>query len=157
MMLGVVVGNLPGLPLEGWPERRIKERHPNGVSEIRPSELAKPIDDDPSQSVELTEALLEGGDMVEHLAARLVAWSLLNGRGMGRTTKQSINQLKYKVPPPVAANAIYRAKGENPPNGGRMRRALVIVARRRHPELLVRDTADTCAVPHYAQPTSGPV
>ena len=127
------------------------------MSEIRPSELAKPIDDDPSQSVELTEALLEGGDMVEHLAARLVAWSLLNGRGMGRTTKQSINQLKYKVPPPVAANAIYRAKGENPPNGGRMRRALVIVARRRHPELLVRDTADTCAVPHYAQPTSGPV
>jgi ADP-ribosylglycohydrolase len=64
------------------------------VSEIRPSELAKPIDDDPAQSVELTEALLEGGDMVEHLAARLVAWSLLNGRGVGRMTKQPINQLK---------------------------------------------------------------
>ena len=150
VMLGVVVGNLLGLPVEGWSERRIKERYPSGVREIRPSELAKPMDDDPAQSVELAEALLEGGDLVERFAARLVAWSLLNGRGMGRTTRQSINQLKDKVPPPVAAYAVYRAKGENAPNGGIMRCAPVAVARRRHPELLVRDTADSCAVSHYA-------
>ena len=90
------------------------------------------------------------GDLVERFTARLVAWSLLNGRGMGKTTRQSINQLKDKVPPPVAAYAVYRAKGENAPNGGIMRCAPVAIARRRHPELLVRDTADTCAVSHYA-------
>ena len=150
VMLGVVVGNLLGLPVEGWSEQRIRERYPSGVREIRPSELAKPMDDDPAQSVELAEALLEGGDLVERFAARLVAWSLLNGRGMGRTTRQSINQLKDKVPPPVAAYAAYRAKGENAPNGGIMRCAPVAVARRGHPELLVRDTADSCAVSHYA-------
>ena len=150
VMLGVVVGNLLGLPIEGRSRRRIQERYPNGVTEIRAAETAKPLDDDPAQAVELAEALLEGGDPVERFAARLVAWSLLNGRGMGRTTRQSINQLKDKVPPPVAAYAVYRAKGENAPNGGIMRCAPVAIARRRHPELLVRDTADTCAVSHYA-------
>ena len=150
IMLGVVVGNLLGLPVEGRSERQIRERYPHGVTEIRPAEMAKPLDDDPAQSVELAEALLEGGELVERFAARLVAWSLLNGRGMGRTTRQSINQLKDKVRPPVAAYAVYRAKGEHAPNGGIMRCAPVAIARRRQPELLVRDTADTCAVSHYA-------
>ena len=150
VMLGVVVGNLLGLPVEGWSRQRINERYPNGVREIRPSEQTKPMDDDPAQSVELAEALLENGALVERFTARLVAWSLLNGRGMGRTTRQSINQLKDKVPPPIAAYAVYRAKGENAPNGGIMRCAPVAIGRRRHPELLVRDTADTCAVSHYA-------
>ena len=150
VMLGVVVGNLLGLPIEGRSRQWIEKQYPHGVTEIRPAEMAKPMDDDPAQSVELAEALLEGGDPVERFAARLVAWSLLNGRGMGRTTRQSINQLKDKVPPPVAAYAVYRAKGENASNGGIMRCAPVAIARRRQPELLVQDTADTCAVSHYA-------
>ena len=150
VMLGVVVGNLLGLSIEGRSRRRIQERYPHGVTEIRPAEMAKPMDDDPAQSVELAEALLEGGDLADRFAARLVAWSLLSGRGMGRTTRQSINQLKDKVPSPVAAYAVYRAKGEKAPNGGIMRCAPVAIARRRQPELLIRDTADTCAVSHYA-------
>ncbi len=36
-MLGVVVGNLLGLPIEGQSRRRIQERYPNGVTEIRPA------------------------------------------------------------------------------------------------------------------------
>ena len=150
VMLGVVVGNLLGLPVEGHSSREIQERYPQGVTEIRSSETAKPLDDDPAQSVELAEALLEGGDLVERFAAKLVSWSVLNGRGMGRTTRQSINQLKDKVPAPMAAYAVYRAKGEHAPNGGIMRCAPVAIARRREPELLVSDTADTCAVSHYA-------
>ena len=149
-MLGVTVGNLLGLPVEGRSRHRIREQFPQGVREISPAEMAKPLDDDPAQSVELAEALLEGGDPVERFAARLVAWSVLNGRGMGRTTRQSINQLRDKVPPPIAAYAVYRAKGENAPNGGIMRCAPVAIARARQPELLIRDTADTCAVSHYA-------
>ena len=108
------------------------------------------MDDDPAQSVELAEALLEGGNLPERFAARLVAWRRLNGRGMGRTTRQSIAQLEDRVPPPLAAYAVFRAKGENAPNGGIMRCAPVAIARRRWPDLLVRDTADTCAVSHYA-------
>ena len=150
VMLGVVVGNLLGLPVEGRSRQWIEEQYPQGLSEIKPAEMARPLDDDPAQSVELAEALLEGGDLPERFAARLVSWSLLNGRGMGRTTRQSINQLKDKVPPPVAAYAVYRAKGENAPNGGIMRCAPVAIARRSQPELLIQDTADTCAVSHYA-------
>ena len=150
VMLGVVVGNLLGLPVEGRSRRWIQEHYPQGVREIRPAEMAKPLDDDPAQAVELAEALLEGGDLVERFSARLVSWSLLNGRGMGRTTRQSINQLKDKVPPPLAAYTVYRAKGENAPNGGIMRCTPVAVAWRNQPDMLVRDTADTCAVSHYA-------
>ena len=150
VMLGVAVGNLLGLAIEGKSESWIQEHYPHGVREIRPSEMAKPLDDDPAQSVELAEALLAGGDLVERFAAKLVSWSVLNGRGMGRTTRQSISQLKDKVPAPVAAYAVYRAKGEIAPNGGIMRCAPVAIARRRQPELMVRDTADTCAVSHYA-------
>ena len=150
VMLGVAVGNLLGLSIEGISWKQIKERFPNGVTEISRAELSKPLDDDPAQSVELAEALMEGGDPVERFAARLVAWSLLNGRGMGRTTRQAINQLKDKVPPPIAAYAVYRAKGEISPNGGIMRCAPVAIARVRQPELIVRDTADTCSVSHYA-------
>ncbi len=150
VMLGVVVGNLLGLPIEGRSRRRIKELHPHGVTEIRPGEMAKPMDDDPAQSVELAEALLEGGNLAERFAARLIAWRRLNGRGMGRTTRQSIAQLEDRVPPPVAAYAVFRARGEDAPNGGIMRCAPVAIARRCQPDLLVRDTADSCAVSHYA-------
>ena len=153
VMLGVVVGNLLGLPIEGRSRQRIKELYPYGVTEIKPSEMAKPMDDDPAQSVELAEALLEGGNLAERFAARLVAWRRLNGRGMGRTTRQAIAQLEDKVPPPVAAYAVFRAKGENAPNGGIMRCAPVAIAQRHRPDFLVQDTADTCAVSHYA-PTS---
>ena len=150
VMLGVVVGNLLGLPIEGRSRRRIKELYPNGITEIRSSEMTKPMDDDPAQSVELAEALLEGGNLAERFAARLIAWRRLNGRGMGRTTRQSIAQLEDRVPPPVAAYAVFRAKGENAPNGGIMRCAPVAIARRRQSDLLIRDTADSCAVTHYA-------
>ena len=131
VMLGVVVGNLLGLPIEGRSRQRIKELYPHGVTEIRPGEMAKPMDDDPAQSVELAEALLEGGNLAERFSARLIAWRRLNGRGMGRTTRQSIAQLEDRVPPPVAAYAVFRAKGENAPNGGIMRCAPVAIARRR--------------------------
>lgn len=150
VMLGVVVGNLLGLPIEGRSKERIRELYPNGVTEIRPGEMGKPLDDDPAQSVELAEALLEGDNLVERFAARLVAWRRLNGRGMGRTTRQSIAQLEDRAPPPVAAYAVFRAKGEIAPNGGIMRCAPVAIARRCYPDMLVRDTADSCAVSHYA-------
>ena len=150
VMLGVAVGNLLGLPIEGHSSRRIRELYPHGVTEISPSEMAKPMDDDPAQAVELAEVLLEGGNLAERFAARLVAWRRLNGRGMGGTTRQSIAQLEDRVPPPLAAYAVFRAKGENAANGGIMRCAPVAIARRHHPELLARDTADTCAVSHYA-------
>ena len=150
VMLGVVVGNLLGLPVEGRSRSRIQRRYPNGVRDISLVEASQPLDDDPAQAVELAEALLEKGNLSDLFAARLVTWRSANGRGMGRTTRQSIAQLADGVPPPVAAYAAYRAKGGGAPNGGIMRCAPVAVARRLRPARLVQDTADTCAVTHYA-------
>lgn len=150
VMLGVVVGNLLGLPVEGRSRSRIQKRYPNGVRDISAVEASQPLDDDPAQAVELAEALLEQGNLSDLFAARLVTWRSVNGRGMGRTTRQSIAQLADGVPPPVAAYAVYRAKGGGAPNGGIMRCAPVAVARRLCPDQLVQDTADTCAVTHYA-------
>ena len=150
VMLGVVVGNLLGLPVEGRSRRRIQKRYPNGVRDISQVEASQPLDDDPAQAVELAEALLEQGNLSDLFAARLVTWRSVNGRGLGRTTKQSIAQLADGVPPPVAAYAVYRAKGGGAPNGGIMRCAPIAVARRLCPARLVQNTADTCAVTHYA-------
>ena len=150
VMLGVAVGNLLGLPVEGRSRQRIQELYPNGVREIDPAEASRQMDDDPAQAVELAESLLERGDLIKRFAARLVTWQNVNGRGMGRLTRQSIAQLADRVPPSVASYAVFRARGGTASNGGIMRCAPVAVARRHLPERLVRDTADTCAVSHYA-------
>ena len=149
-MLGVAVGNLLGLPVEGRSRRRIRELYSAGVRDIDPAEMHRPMDDDPAQAVELAEALLESGDLVKGFAARLVTWRRVNGRGMGRFTRQSIAQLADRVPPSVASYAVFRARGGTASNGGIMRCAPVAVARRGQPDRLVRDSADTCAVSHYA-------
>ena len=150
VMLGVAVGNLLGLPLESRTRQQIRELYPNGATEIRAEEMARPMDDDLAQAVELAEALLESGDLTERFASRLIHWRRVNGRGMGRQTRQSIAQLEDKVAPPIAAYAVYRAKKGIASNGGIMRCAPVAIARWRQHQLLARDTADTCAVTHYA-------
>ena len=150
VMLGVAVGNLLGLPVEGRSRHQIQELYPGGVRDIDPAEMYLPMDDDPAQAVELAEALLERGDLLKRFAARLVTWRKVNGKGMGRFTRQSIAQLADRVPPSVASYAVFRARGGTASNGGIMRCAPVAVARRGHPERLIRNSADTCAVTHYA-------
>ena len=94
--------------------------------------------------------MLEQESLSDMFAERLIIWRSVNGRGMGGITRQSIAQLADGVPPPVAAYAVYMAKGRGAPNGGIMRCAPVAIARRLCPARLVQDTAGTCAVTHYA-------
>ena len=150
VMMGTAAGNLLGLSVEGQSHRRIKTKYPAGVRDINPREVARRVDDDPAQAVELAEALLEEGDTVNLFAKRVVAWATLNGRGMGRTTRQAIAQLADGMKPPHAAYAVYRAKGGIAPNGGIMRCAPVAAYHRTQPELLTRISADICAVTHYS-------
>lgn len=148
-MLGLAVGNLLGLPMEGWPSDTIENRYPDGVMDIDPREVNSPMDDDLAQAVDLGEALLQGGDYVDEFAERLIVWRRENGRGIGITTARVISVLEAGHRPPEAARIVY---SESPiaPNGGVMRCALVALARFREPELLVSDSAATCVVTHYA-------
>ena len=148
-MLGLAVGNLLGLPVEGWNHREIDRSCYEGVTDIDPREAVRPMDDDLAQAVDLGEALLEGGDYIGGFANRLVTWARENGRGMGILTSRVIQELEAGHVPPDAARLVYES---NPiaPNGGVMRCAPVALARHRQPEMLVRDSAATCVVTHYA-------
>ena len=149
VMLGLAVGNLLGLPMEGDSYRSIEQRYPDGVRDIDPKEANRPMDDDLAQAVELGEALAEGGEYVDLFSGRLVRWRLENGRGIGITTSAVIDKLEAGHAAPEAARILYE---RNPiaPNGGVMRCAPVALARFRQPELLAGDSAATCAVTHYA-------
>ena len=150
VMLGIAAGNLLGLCAEGWSHERISAEYPAGIRDIDPKERVLPMDDDLAQSVELAEALLDEGDTIDGFSKRLICWRHKNGRGMGRTTRQSIAQLEDGMGPPHAAYAVYRAKGNIAPNGGIMRCAPVAIRYRTEPALLTRVSADTCAVTHYS-------
>ena len=149
VMLGLAVGNLLGLPMEGDSYRSIERRYPQGILDIDPVEAHRPMDDDLAQAVDLGEALLDGGLYVNEFAERLVVWARENGRGMGILTSQAIRELGADHAPPEAARILYE---RNPiaPNGGVMRCAPVALARLQQPELLVSDSASTCVVTHYA-------
>ncbi len=148
-MLGLAVGNLLGLPMEGWSSDAIEDHYLDGVVDINPREAHRPMDDDLAQAVDLGEALLGGGDYVDEFAGLLVVWRSENGRGIGFTTDRVISVLEAGHVPPEAARIVY-AESPIAPNGGVMRCAPVALARFREPELLVSDSAATCVVTHYA-------
>ena len=149
VMLGLAVGNLLGLPVEGWNHREIDRSYPEGVTDIDPREAVRPMDDDLAQAVDLGEALLEGGDHIGSFARRLVTWARENGRGMGILTGRVIQELESGHAPPDAARLVYESN-RIAPNGGVMRCAPVALARHRLPVMLVRDSAASCVVTHYA-------
>lgn len=150
VLLGLAVGNLLGLPVEGDWHHHIAERYPNGLTEIDPREAHRAMDDDLAQAVDLGEAMLAGGDYVRNFAGRLIRWERENGRGIGITTGEVIRELRRGAPFPEPARIVYERRGRIAPNGGVMRCAPVAVARRIHPALLISDSAATCAVTHYA-------
>ena len=149
-VLGLASGNLLGLPVEGWSASNISDAFPSGVSEIDPLERSRLMDDDLAQAVDLAEALLEGGNYVANFARRLVRWRRENGRGIGITTSAVIDLLEQGHPPPEAARIIYEERGHIAPNGGLMRCAPVALGRHSDAAILIRDSAATCAVTHYA-------
>ena len=149
-LLGLAAGNLLGLPMEGASYRDIGRRYPEGVTEIDSLEVSRPLDDDLAQAVDLGEALLAGGDYTGEFAQRLVRWRRENGRGIGITTSEVIDELERGRELPEPARIIYERKNRIAPNGGVMRCAPVALARYSAPELLVSDSAVTCAVTHIA-------
>ena len=148
-MLGLAIGNLLGIPMEGRWYYEIDRRYPQGVLYIDQHEVHRPMDDDLAQAVDLAEALVEVGDIAVNFAARMVAWARENGRGMGSLTRRVIDQLEGASSPFEAARSVYESD-PRAPNGGVMRCAPVAVCRHGQPDLLVSDSAATCAVTHFA-------
>ena len=91
VMLGLAVGNLLGLPMEGWAYREIDRWYPDGVRDIDPREVLRPMDDDLAQAVDLGEALLGEGTLSENSADGWLHGGVRTGGGLGlRQTASSV-------------------------------------------------------------------
>ncbi len=152
VLLGLAVGNLLGLPVEGVGREAIESRYPQGIREIDPREVQRPLDDDLAQAVDLAEALVHDADPVAGFTERLVRWRSENGRGIGIMTSTVIDYLEVGLGVPGAARAFWQERGspETQPNGALMRCAPAALRYARQPEQLIEQTAATCAVTHFA-------
>ena len=156
VMLGLAVGNLLGIPVEGLSRESIRRRLPNGVKEIDPGEKQMAMDDDLAQAVDLGESLLDGDDgpvnvnWVENFTERLVRWRRENGRGIGITTSAVIELLENGDPPPEAGKVIYDENDQIAPNGAVMRCAPVALLWHSRPAQLIEDSAASAMVTHYS-------
>ncbi len=152
VLLGLAVGNLLGLLIEGASRASIQRAYPDGLSEIDPRERDRPMDDDLAQAVDLAEALANDPDPVSGFADRLVKWRSSNGRGIGIMTSTVIDYLEVGLGVPGAARAFWQERGspETQPNGALMRCAPVAIKHALDPDKLIEQTAATCAVTHFA-------
>ncbi len=152
VLLGLAVGNLLGLPVEGANKASIRAAYPDGIRDIDSRELNRPMDDDLAQAVDLAEALVNDADPFEGFANRLVKWRSENGRGIGIMTSTVIDYLEVGFGVPGAARAFWQERGspETQPNGALMRCAPVAVRHAGQPEQLIAQTAATCAITHFA-------
>ena len=93
IMVGIAVGNLLGIPFEGWSTaQRLRERYPEGVREIE-AQPGYPDDDDLAQAIILAEAGAESDALdPEDLMRRFWAWGELNGAGMGGLTHEVLSR-----------------------------------------------------------------
>ena len=92
LMVGLAVGNLLGIPCEGWPREEIRLRWPDGVRDIE-AKAGYPDDDDLAQAVILAAAC-DGAEAldVDDLARRFWVWGEENGLGMGHATNMTLTR-----------------------------------------------------------------
>lgn len=152
VLLGLAVGNLLGLPVEGASRSTVQRAYPQGLRQIDPRERDRPMDDDLAQAVDLAEALAHDPDPVSGFADRLVKWRTENGRGIGIMTSNVIDYLEVGLGVPGAARAFWQERDspETQPNGALMRCAPVALRCALDPDQLIEQTAVTCTVTHFA-------
>ena len=149
-LFGLAVGNLLGLPVEGHWYSDIDSRYPDGVSNIDPNEKYRLMDDDLAQAVCLGDALAFNSDLMHGFAERMIVWYEMNARGCGHTTARVIRELMAGVPPPDAARNVFIELDGIAPNGAVMRCAPVAIASLDDPRSLVRRSAISSVVTHFA-------
>ena len=86
LMVGIAVGNLLGIGMEGRSRRRILDAHPQGVREIA-AKSGYPDDDDLAQAIVIADAAAGADHLdVDGLGRCFWAWGEANGAGMGGLT-----------------------------------------------------------------------
>jgi ADP-ribosyl-[dinitrogen reductase] hydrolase len=150
-MLGLAVGNMLGIPIEGHSKSLVMRRFPEGLREIAVEESRMPWDDDLAQAVIVAESILEH-DRLHHddLARRFQGWRRENGRGIGHLTRRVLEAMESGTPPEDAARVVWEDAGRNAAgNGAVMRCAPIALRWRRAPVNLVNQTQWNALVTHH--------
>lgn len=109
LMTGIAVGNLLGIPVEGWSRRHIADAYPEGMREIV-ARFGYPEDDDLAQAIEIADAAaVATGLDVDDLGRRFWKWGEANGAGMGGLTGDVLASYGGDYPQRLARN---RAAGD---------------------------------------------
>ena len=105
-MLELAVGNLLGLPVEGWNHREIERSYYEGVTDIDPREAVRANGTTTSRRPWTSvRRCWREADYVGSFAGRLVTWARENGRGMGILTSRVIQELAAGHAPPEVRRA----------------------------------------------------
>ncbi|MDQ3784976.1 MAG: ADP-ribosylglycohydrolase family protein [Actinomycetota bacterium] len=149
-LLGVAAGNALGIPAEGHSRRSVERSFHGGPTEVDPSELGAPWDDDLAQTAVLAEALAEGELDPDDLARRFVAWGQTNGRGIGHLTSEVLDQLTEGESASSAARVVWERRPlSSAGNGALMRCSPVALRWRTSGRELIRDARASALVTHY--------
>ncbi len=166
LMVGIAVGNLLGVPIEGWSRRSIARVFPAGVTEIT-AKRGYPDDDDLAQAIEIADAAAAGGGLdIDDLGRRFWAWAETNGLGIGGLTADVLALHGGSYPQRLARN---RSAGTTRPakgipiaeasrqgwaggragNGALMRCAPLAIRWRDDPNRLVRESVVSAVPTHW--------
>lgn len=115
LMVGIAVGNLLGVVVEGRSQRRIARDFPEGVTEIA-AKRGYPDDDDLAQAIEIADAAAAGDGLdIDDLGRRFWKWAETNGLGMGGLTADVLSLYGGSYPQRLAR---IRAAGNTRPAQG---------------------------------------
>ncbi|MXW00795.1 MAG: hypothetical protein F4X59_09815 [Holophagales bacterium] len=99
-MIGLAVGNVLGVPQEGWARPAVEASYPDGVREME-VEPGEPDDDDLAQALVVAKAAIETDSAsldVEQIGQWLWEWAEENGRGIGIQTSDVLSRIGGAVP-----------------------------------------------------------
>lgn len=153
-LVGLAVGNVLGLPFEGWMGREIRRQWPGGVISPLLSELSQPWDDDVAMAMELALHLAEGGGDVqpEAMFARYREWMKSNGRGAAAIVREVLD-LGWRGTSASAAERVWRSRGgsagDTADNSAIMRVAPIGVRFRCDLDRLLRNAVDDAKLTHW--------
>lgn len=152
VLLGAMVGDALGMPVEGWSARMIRARH-GELREMLSARIGRgSYTDDTQMMLALAEALLDTPGRVDRdrVAARFAA-SLDPARGYGGNTIQVLAAIRSGVPWPEAAER-HAPAGGSWANGAAMRVASVAIAFYPDADRVARAAAEQADVTGHTHP-----
>ena len=168
LVVGLGVGNVLGVPQEGWPRDAVEASYPNGIRDIE-VETGEPDDDDLAQAIILAEAAIDAGAGeldVEVIGRRFWVWAEENGRGIGIQTADVLSRIgggmprcaggagvharePRGLPAPQAARQVWEESGRYSAGNGAVMRCAPLAIRWMGDDVdLARNTALSVVVTH---------